>query len=109
MAAAVNTLTEVFSATEPKLSDTRQKAFLKQKAKHNSCGVYHFALWTATGHRHTKNAKTPFNAVLSKDADGHQSQVKKLAVKNFYRSFTPIIQAMEILLQGVDEPTYNAY
>lgn len=109
MAAAVNTLADDFPAPEPKLSDTRHKAFLKQKAKHDSCGVYHFALWTATGHGHVKDAKTPFNAILSKDADGQQSQVKKLAVKNFFRSFTPIIQTMGILFQGVDEPAYNAY
>ncbi|KAI9770860.1 MAG: hypothetical protein M1839_003023 [Geoglossum umbratile] len=104
---AVTALVSRYNPPPPSRTDLRHKEFNKDAEP--NCGVYHFALWVATGQSKAANPKhpTPHQAILSRDI--LSAAYKTDAVLQFYRSLAPIIQTIGILFEGFDPAGYSRY
>ncbi|KAI9861742.1 MAG: hypothetical protein M1813_005091 [Trichoglossum hirsutum] len=104
---AVTTLVSRYSPPPPSRTDLRHREF--NKDVQSNCGVYHFALWVATGQGNAANPKhpTPHQAILSRDI--LSAAYKTDTVLQFYRSLAPIIQTIGILFEGLDHAGYSRY
>jgi hypothetical protein len=105
---AADELAKDFAPPAPKPKDVRHFNFEALAATHGrDCGVYHFALWVATGQANVANPRTLHNAVLSHDIVNTAYKTDKATA--FFEQITPLIQTIGILFEGIDTETYNKY
>jgi hypothetical protein len=92
--------------------DDYEKAHKYWSALGQPCGVYHFALWSATGHPPSSREKIPtqYNQILSADCFGFPKAAgRHEKVHDFLRSMAPIMQSMSAWFRALDEERYQEY
>jgi hypothetical protein len=75
-------------------------------------GVFHYALWAATGNKPGSRQKIPtqYNQYLSADCYGSpQAASRQEKVMQFFRSIAPIMQSLAAWFRALDPEQYEAY
>ena len=103
---AIVKLANIYKPPAPSPTDYRHKEFQKDCP---DCGVYHFALWVATGQDNAKNPKhpTPHQAVLSRDITA--ASYKSQAVLDLFADLAQVLQSIGIFYEAIDPDAYVRY